>query len=129
MTQRNLFNRQDIWLFAGLILLALLAYAWRSSPAPDGERFAQVTIGRQIVWTASFIGDHATFESDSVQVTFSPNAGAARFISSDCPDQICVHAGWLYLPGQIAVCVPNRTSLLIVGERRPQNDIPDTFAY
>ncbi|AHC16810.1 NusG domain II-containing protein [Salinispira pacifica] len=34
--------------------------------------------------------------------------GRARFQSSDCRDQICVHAGWLENGGDWAACLPNR---------------------
>ncbi len=32
-----------------------------------------------------------------------------RFERSDCPEQICVHTGWLSKFGDIAVCMPNQT--------------------
>ncbi|MGI6421643.1 MAG: NusG domain II-containing protein [Syntrophomonadaceae bacterium] len=32
-----------------------------------------------------------------------------RFEKSDCPEQICVHTGWLSKFGDIAVCMPNKT--------------------
>lgn len=31
-----------------------------------------------------------------------------RFEKSDCPEQICVHTGWLTNYGDIAVCLPNK---------------------
>ncbi len=36
------------------------------------------------------------------------------FMSADCPDRLCVKAGWISKPGEIAVCLPNRTILKIV---------------
>ena len=130
MTQRKLFNKRDAWLFAGLVLLTLLAYGWRSMTASDGERYAQVSAGGQVVWRAplSTAGD-MTFEPDDINVRFLLSDGAAGFVCSDCPDQICVRSGFLTQPGQMAVCVPNRTFLLIVEERRTQHDGIDTFAY
>ncbi|ADD67966.1 hypothetical protein Dacet_1194 [Denitrovibrio acetiphilus DSM 12809] len=37
----------------------------------------------------------------------------ARFLKSDCSNQICVHTGWAKECGQTAVCVPNRYALVI----------------
>jgi hypothetical protein len=37
------------------------------------------------------------------------------FMSADCPDRLCVKTGWIDKPGQIAVCLPNRTLIKIVG--------------
>ena len=34
--------------------------------------------------------------------------GKARFVSSDCPDDLCVHMGEIYRVGEWAACLPNR---------------------
>lgn len=36
-----------------------------------------------------------------------------RVFSSDCPDQICVRAGWLKKSRDLAVCMPNRISVVL----------------
>lgn len=36
------------------------------------------------------------------------------FMSTDCNDRLCIKSGWLSKPGQIAVCLPNRTLIKIV---------------
>lgn len=41
--------------------------------------------------------------------------GRARFFSSPCTGQTCVHSGWLQAAGDMAACLPNRVSLHIVG--------------
>lgn len=39
---------------------------------------------------------------------------------SDCPDQICVKAGWLSKDGDRAVCMPNRVTVVLThGESVP----------
>ncbi len=43
-----------------------------------------------------------------------------HFKSSTCPDQICVHAGWLWRDMDIAVCMPNQVSIMVV----PTADAP-----
>lgn len=42
------------------------------------------------------------------------------FSESDCPDQVCVRTGKLTRAGQIAVCLPNRVIVRLVGA---QSDI------
>lgn len=44
--------------------------------------------------------------------------GRIRFEESDCPDKICVKTGWLTQKGNTAVCVPNKTIIVIEGEER-----------
>lgn len=40
--------------------------------------------------------------------------GQVRFTSSPCPNQLCVHTGWLSRGGEVAICLPNRVSLQIL---------------
>ena len=54
-----------------------------------------------------------------VQILLEP--GAASFLSSDCPDQICVRTGKLTKPGEAAVCLPARVSLRIVSSQGETN--------
>lgn len=44
------------------------------------------------------------------------NQGRARFVSSPCRGQVCVHSGWLQAAGEIAACLPNRISLTLHGQ-------------
>lgn len=41
--------------------------------------------------------------------------GRARVRESRCPDQVCVHSGWLSRSGQTAACVPSGVYIQIVG--------------
>lgn len=41
--------------------------------------------------------------------------GRARVKHSDCPDQVCVHSGWLSRSGQASACVPAGICVQIVG--------------
>ena len=41
--------------------------------------------------------------------------GRVRVLNSRCPDQVCVHSGWLSKAGQTAACVPAGVSLRVVG--------------
>ena len=54
-------------------------------------------------------GDHG-------QVVIRVEGGQARFLASDCRNQVCVHSGWLSSPGRAAACLPNRCLLEIEGQ-------------
>jgi hypothetical protein len=45
----------------------------------------------------------------------SINLGKVRFKQSPCPNQYCVHQGWLSRAGQVAICLPNQISLQLMG--------------
>ena len=126
MPERKLFNKRDIWFFAGLILLALITYAWRGWGSAD-EIFAQITVDGQVVSTIPLAdADGLVLDLQTPNIQFLFVDGMAAFIKSDCPDQICIHNGFLSMPGQVAICLPNRTSLLIIGTNHNE---ADTFAY
>jgi hypothetical protein len=58
-----------------------------------------------------------TFSLDGLPaVVFEVKDGKAAFIHSDCPDQICVHSGFLGAVGQTAACLPNRAAIKIRGD-------------
>jgi hypothetical protein len=41
----------------------------------------------------------------------------ARIQASPCRNQYCVHQGWLSHAGQAAVCLPNRITLELMGDK------------
>ena len=44
-------------------------------------------------------------------------AGRVRIERDPSPRQYCVKAGWLAEAGQVAICLPNRTSIELVGSK------------
>lgn len=50
--------------------------------------------------------------------------GKARIVSSPCPDKICVRMGWVKMPGQSAICIPNQVLLRI----NSKNDKVDSIS-
>lgn len=53
--------------------------------------------------------------------------GKVRIIKDPSPRQYCVQKGWLYKAGQIAICLPNHTSIFIVGGS--QTPLYDSLHY
>ncbi len=49
--------------------------------------------------------------------------GQVRFEHSPCRNQYCVHQGWLSRVGQVAVCLPNRVSLELIGSQKPYDSL------
>lgn len=47
--------------------------------------------------------------------TIEAQNGRIRFLHAKCPDQVCVHTGWITRPGQIAVCLPAKVIVKIEG--------------
>ena len=45
-------------------------------------------------------------------VSFELKDHKIRFVNVTCPDHLCEQTGWCQNPGDRAVCLPNRTSLI-----------------
>lgn len=49
--------------------------------------------------------------------------GKVRFASSPCNSQYCVHQGWLSQAGQVAICLPNRVSVELIGATKSYDSL------
>ena len=48
--------------------------------------------------------------------------GRVRIAKDPSPRQYCVKSGWLSSAGQVAICLPNRTSIELIGRTPPAYD-------
>lgn len=75
----------------------------------DGTEIARIRLtGLEKPVRVPFGGD--------VQGMIVAENGHVHFEEANCPDQVCVHTGWLSMPGQIAACLPARVLVRIEGE-------------
>lgn len=49
--------------------------------------------------------------------------GRVRFERSPCTNQYCVHQGWLRHAGEVAICLPNRISLELLGGKKAYDSL------
>jgi len=107
-----LINKRDILLFVGLVAIALLA-AWALQDRNTGG-VARISIDGQILLEVKLSQDKIIVLESLENVNFQVKDGAIAFVKSDCPDQICVRSGFLSRQGQMAACLPNRVSLIVI---------------
>ena len=79
----------------------------------DGELVKRVRLG-------AGYHDTVTIHGQTVTNVIQIEEDCVYFAESDCPDQVCVRSGKLTRAGQIAVCLPNRVIVRLVGA---QSDI------
>lgn len=98
-------------LIAGLLLLGF-SY-WQSQNSIQGATLVvknTATDTRQVYP----LGKDARFTVEGVlgDSTIEIQDGKARFVSSPCPDQICIHVfGWIEKEYQLSFCLPNQILL------------------
>ncbi|MCX5790844.1 MAG: NusG domain II-containing protein, partial [Elusimicrobia bacterium] len=57
------------------------------------------------------------FEAGRITVEVVPGKGVC-ISESNCPEKICVHAGWISRPGETIACLPNKLLVEIEGENQ-----------
>lgn len=120
--RNKLFRRADILLVFACLLLAAVFFLQSFLSPSDGMAVIEqngIEVGR---YALSQIQKEEILQLPGeidVQILLEP--GAASFLSSDCPDQICVRTGKLTKPGEAAVCLPAGVSLRIVSSQGETN--------
>ncbi len=105
------------WLvmLASVILVGwLFATLWHGEPAGK----VRIRSGDQIFATYS-LNQERTIDVPGPQgmTRIVIHQHQARIAASPCRNQYCVHQGWLKHTGQVAVCLPNRITLELAGEK------------
>ncbi len=114
------------WDIAVIVLVVLIAAGSalaifgtvKSGISSSSHLEAVLTVSGDEVWRAN-LSDITSSETHKVTVsagslTVLAESGRVCIASSDCPDQICVHTGWLTSAGQTAVCLPFRVVLKVI---------------
>lgn len=113
---RSRFKWGDFVIVAVVLLLAAALTAWFALGTTDGQLYAEVWQDDVLVERVK-LTDETDREIDLDGHNVIVLAGkTARMESADCHDQVCVRTGTLTRAGQVAVCLPNRVILKIVGE-------------
>lgn len=106
---------------AGLVL-ALMWSRWQIGSADrvlirsQGEPFAELNLKTpQRVLVPGPLG------TTEIEI----HNGVVRVAKDPSPRQLCVNQGWLSRPGQIAICLPNRVSIEVLGKVKSY----DTLGY
>ena len=124
------FKPADIIVITGVLLLALyfivphgvgrfmpkeLLNLLQISPGAKEERFKKLILinGSQVI-DLPWKDDRIDLEQlINRKMIVEVKNGKARVVSSNCPDKICVHTGWVSECGHFAACLPNGVILLL----------------
>ncbi|MDR1916320.1 MAG: NusG domain II-containing protein [Synergistaceae bacterium] len=110
-----------------LIILPLGAfYIYTFRSAQDGGVYAEIAVDGRIETTMALAGDKVYSPAGKPAVQIAVRSGRVGFVSSDCPDKICVHSGFLGISGQSAVCLPNR---VVVRVKSGEGETLDSTSY
>lgn len=112
-------GRIILWAVIGVMLAAALL--WLGRPQSGTRMVAAISVGEQTVMTIDLSAaedrEFSIREETGLPIRFQIRDHAIRFMESDCPDKICINTGFLRNDLDVASCLPNRTSLLVMSEQ------------
>ena len=101
-----------------IIISAAAVIIQKLSPAGEGLSAVVAYDGEQMMAIPLTAPQELTeiklHQQLGVDITLEYTGDKIRFKSSSCPDKICINSGWLSRDMDIAVCMPNRTSVVIM---------------
>jgi len=116
------FTRADKILIIILIVLSAVSYpAIRHLSA--GASFLEIEMDGQTKTVVRMDQDRdITVEGRLGTTVIRIDESGARFVQSPCADKKCIESAPVKDAGEIAVCVPNRVMIRVLGENRVKTD-------
>ena len=109
----------SLLLFISVLLLGnLIPLAWRTASMPD-EVIAIIERNGELLdqFSLSQISEplQRIYSYNDQYNTILLEPGRICVLEANCPQQVDIRAGWLYLPGESAICLPHRFVVRLVG--------------
>ncbi len=114
-------RKGDILVIAAILLLTGAIAMFFFSSEKGGS--ATVSIDGKQVQTIDLSGEAKNYTFLDGDIVLRVENGKIRFLEAHCPDLVCVHTGWLSIPGRVAACVPNRVIVQVEGKLDDEVDV------
>jgi len=111
----------DVILIAVVLVLAtasIVRVGRAESRTPAGSAVAKIYHGNVLIEEVALDVDR-DLELTDVGMRVEVREGRIRVVESDCPQQVCVHAGWIRRGRQVIACVPNKVLITIESSEPP----------
>lgn len=107
-------RKKDIMIVAVIFGLALVAFTVKHFVFSErGMVYCEIYVEGKLTETVDLTDERSFTIKERPNIRFEVKDHRIAFIASDCPDQICIHAGYLGQAGQSAACLPNKISIRI----------------
>lgn len=126
--KRRFFGKRDGLVVGAILLVAALTYQIEAAASAKSAYVeAEIYHNSQVVRTIA-LDSTAKGQFSVSGCVIQVDGKKIRFLSSTCPDKICVRDGYLDSPGETAICLPHRVAVKIVGSGNAGGRA-DTYAY
>ena len=119
----KIFNKNDLYLIGGLLLVFLLILLVLGLTKRDGSA-VRVSVDGVVKETFPLSEDleYIIEGYDGGTNTLVIEDGKAWLKDTSCPDHLCEKMGKISFAGQSIICLPNRVVVEIVGDEKPEYD-------
>lgn len=107
-------KKRELLITVGILLAAVLLWCGIRLAAPHSSASIRITVDGEEFGIFSLSKD-CTIPIGDTNVC-EIQGGQAHMLSANCPDQICVHQGYINEKGGIITCLPNRVVIQAVGD-------------
>ena len=109
-------TRMDIFFLAGLLILGLLLAGSVYLPRVENGSVVEVRVRGKVtaIYPLSSNIEKTITTEDGDSNTFCIKDHKVTMKTASCPDQICVHTGWIDQEHDMIVCMPNKVVVQIV---------------
>ncbi|MCL1924732.1 MAG: NusG domain II-containing protein [Defluviitaleaceae bacterium] len=113
-------NKKDLLLISSIFLISGSIFLFNFLQNRGAEPvMVEVSVRGSVEYIFPLNID-GVFDLSLTPLTVEIRNGSAGVIKADCPDELCIEFGFISMPGQTSICLPNQTVLSIVGETGEQ---------
>lgn len=118
LEKRRTIKIQDIFILILILAACFGFYFFYTNRNKETGTIAQITYDGKVVLTIDLAtADDKVFTlQENSKVHFEIKDHQIRFVNTDCPDKLCENVGFISHQNEVAICMPNKTALKIVGE-------------
>lgn len=116
MNKRAFFNKRDIVVILVIFTLTAVIYTGYRVYMGNNAEYAEVLYNGNTIKKLPLNKDTVYIPDENKNIIIEIKNNKIHIKESDCPDKICVNTGWLSAPGQTAVCLPNKMSVVVKGK-------------
>lgn len=116
--KRKLVKPTDIIIILLIVAACGVALLFMKNSENTGL-LAQISYDGKVVEEIKLdTAQNTTFQlSENKKASFQISDRKIRFVNTDCPDKLCENFGYLDTANEVAICLPNRVSLKLIGAK------------
>jgi hypothetical protein len=113
-----------VLIISTIVIIFVFLFINRFSMKDEGDNIAVVSVDGKTVKEINLdnINDEYEIKLTEAEVTLKVKRGAICFYESYCENKYCIKSGWITENGEKAVCLPQKTQIVIENNQDEEID-------